>query len=130
VRQGNLLDTSTALIALLRPDELSTKARNAIAAGPNYLSVVSYWQVIVKSMKGKLNVGDPRIWWADALVALVATPLILNPLHIAGIYRLEPIHKDPFDRVLIAQAIAEDLALVSGDSQIAHYANKKLKIIR
>ncbi len=127
---GNLLDTSTTLIALLRPDELSTKARNAILSGPNILSVVTYWEVSIKSMKGNLNVGDPRIWWLDALDEFAATPLLLRPQHIGGIQALPPIHKDPFDRVLIAQAIAEDLALVSADSQIAHYATKKLKIIR
>lgn len=128
--QGYLLDTSTALIALLRPDELSAKARNAILSGPNLLSVVSYWEVMVKSMKGTLDVGDPRIWWLDTLDELVATPLMLRPQHIAGILALPPIHKDPFDRALIAQASTEDLAFISADAQIAHYATKKLKIIR
>jgi PIN domain nuclease of toxin-antitoxin system len=114
---------------MFRSVELSTNARNAIQVGPNFLSIVTYWEVMIKAMKGTLDVGDPRVWWKDALIHLVATPLLIKPQHIDGVYELPMIHKDPFDRVLIAQAIAEDLAFVSSDSQIAGYASKKLKII-
>lgn len=108
---------------------LSATAKAAIAAGPNVLSVVSYWEVMVKCMKGTLDVGDPRAWWFDALEQLAATPLALRPQHIAGLYALPPIHKDPFDRMLIAQATAEGLALVSMDGEIARYASKGLRVV-
>jgi len=49
---------------------------------------------MLKSMKGTLDVGDPRAWWFDALDQLAATPLLLRPQHIAGVYALPPIHKD------------------------------------
>jgi PIN domain nuclease of toxin-antitoxin system len=101
--------------------------RKAILTGPNHLSVVSYWEVVLKSMKGALDVGDPRTWWFDALEQLAATPLILRPQHIAGVYGLPPIHKDPFDRMLIAQATSEGLALVTIDGEIAQYASKSLR---
>jgi PIN domain nuclease of toxin-antitoxin system len=126
---GYLLDTCTALLALADPDALSPAARKAILAGPNLLSVVSYWEVVLKSMKGALDVGDPRAWWADALEQLAATPLVLRPQHVAGVYGLAPIRKDPFDRVLIAQAASEGLALVSRDGEIARYASKALRIV-
>ena len=93
------------------------------------LSVVCYWEVMIKSMKGTLDVGDPRAWWFDALEQLAATPLVLRPEHITAVYRLEPIHKDPFDRMLIAQATVEGLALVTTDSKIARYASKGLRVI-
>ena len=93
------------------------------------LSVVAYWEVMIKSMKGKLEVGDPRAWWLDALDQLAATPLLLHPRHIAGVHSLPPIHKDPFDRMLIAQATVEGLTLVSSDAKIARYASKGLKIV-
>lgn len=64
------------------------------------------------------------------LIALVATPLLFQPQNIASIQGLPTIHKDPFDRVLIAQASVEGLALISADSQIAQYATQKIKIIR
>ena len=108
---------------------LSAVAKAATAAGPNVLSVLSYWEVMLKSMKGKLDVGDPRAWWFDALEQLAATPLLLRPQHVAGVYALPPIHKDPFDRMLIAQATAEGLALVTTDAEIARYASKTLRIV-
>jgi PIN domain nuclease of toxin-antitoxin system len=126
---GYLLDTCSALLALTDPDALSPVARRAILAGPNRLSVVSYWEVVLKSMKGSLDVGDPRSWWQDALDQLAATPLVLYPEHIAWVCTLPPIHKDPFDRALIAQASVEGLVLVTTDRQIAQYATKGLRIV-
>ena len=127
--RGYLLDTHTALWALDRPEALGRAARNAVSSGPNVLSVVSYWEVMVKSMKGTLDVGDPRVWWHDALEQLAATPLILRPQHVAAVFDLKPIHTDPFDRMLMAQATVEGLALVSGDLKIRHYASKSLRVV-
>ena len=124
-----MLDTHTAIWALNTPELLTVSARKAVLAGPNVLSVVSYWEVMLKSMKGKLDVGDPRAWWFDALEQLAATPLLLRPQHVAGVYALPPIHKDPFDRMLIAQATAEGLALVTSDGEIARYASKTLRVV-
>ena len=127
--RGYLLDTHTAIWALDTPELLSASARKAVLAGPNVLSVLSYWEIILKSMKGALDVGDPRAWWLDALDQLAATPLHLRPQHVAGVYALPPVHKDPFDRMLIAQATAEGLALVSTDKEIARYASKSLRVV-
>ena len=126
---GNLLDTSAALLALTEPSRLPAAVRSAILAGPNYFSVVSYWEVVLKSMKGNLDVGDPRAWWTDALEQLAATPLPLRPDHIAEVYALPPIHKDPFDRALIAQAAVEGLRLVTTDSEIPRYASDRVKVL-
>ena len=127
--RGYLLDTRAAIWALLSPEALSDSAREVVGTGPNVLSVVSYWGVMLKSMKGTLDVGDPRLWWLDALDELAATPLPLHPRHIAGVYALPAIHKDPFDRMLIAQATAEGLTLVSADLEIASYASKALRVV-
>jgi PIN domain nuclease of toxin-antitoxin system len=103
---------------LTDPNRLPSAVRTAPLAGPNILSVVSYWEVLLKSMKGSLKVGDPRTWWCDALDQLAATPLALRPEHVAEVYTLPPLHKDPFDRILIAQAMAEELELVTTDGKI------------
>jgi PIN domain nuclease of toxin-antitoxin system len=124
-----LLDTHIAIWALNTPQLLTAPARKAVLAGPNFLSVISYWEVVLKSMKGTMDVGDPRLWWLEALEQLVATPLALQPRHIAGVCALPPIHKDPFDRVLIAQAMAEALTLVSRDGAVARYASTGLRVI-
>jgi PIN domain nuclease of toxin-antitoxin system len=126
---GYLLDTNAALIGLADPDRLTDAVRNAILTGPNILSVAVYWEVLLKSMKGKLDVGDPLQWWKDALKQLAATPLPLRPEHIAEIYDMPPIHQDPFDRVLIAQASLEDLLLVTTDQQIPRYVSDRFRVI-
>jgi PIN domain nuclease of toxin-antitoxin system len=127
--RGYLLDTHVAIFSIAQSSALSAAAKAAVAAGPNFLSLVSYWEVMLKSMKGALDVGDPRMWWHEALEQLAATPLVLRPQHIAELYALPPIHKDPFDRMLVAQAAAEGLALVSSDSEIARYASKDLRVV-
>ena len=76
-----------------------------------------------------LDVGDPRCWWTDALDQLAARPLPLRLDHVARLYDLPPIHKDPFDRMLIAQAIAEDLDLVTTDREIPKYAGQYLRVL-
>jgi PIN domain nuclease of toxin-antitoxin system len=127
---GCLLDTQAAIFTMSQSRLLSKAAKAAIAEGPNMLSVVCYWEVMIKSMKGKLDVGDPRAWWFDALDQLAATPLLLHPRHIAAVHSLPPIHNDPFDRILIAQATVEGLTLVTMDAEIAQYASKTLRVIR
>ncbi len=127
--RGYLLDTHTALFSMSQSKSLSAVAKAATATGPNFLSVLSYWEVMLKSMKGRLDVGDPRVWWFDALDQLAATPLLLRPQHVAGVYALPPIHKDPFDRMMIAQAIAEGLTFVSADKEIGRYASQALRIV-
>ncbi|MGD0734470.1 MAG: type II toxin-antitoxin system VapC family toxin [Terracidiphilus sp.] len=130
IPESYLLDTHTALWALDSPETLSPSARKAASTGPNVLSVASYWEVVIKSMKGTLDVGDPRLWWQEALQQLAATVLPLRPDHIAAVLNLPPIHKDPFDRVLIAQATVEGLTLVSRDAAVTGYASADLRIIR
>ena len=76
--RGYLLDTHIAIWALDTPELLTASARKAVLAGPNVLSMISYWEVMLKSMKGTLDVGDPRSWWFDALDQLAATPLLLR----------------------------------------------------
>ena len=127
--RGYLLDTHALIWALKEPERLSSPARAAVRRGPNALSVVSYWEVMLKSMKGTLDVGDPRTWWQDALDQLAATALPLRPAHVAALHDLPPIHKDPFDRMLIAQATVDGLTLVSMDAEVARYASARLRVI-
>ena len=126
---GYLLDTNALLFALSVPERLSAEARTAVESGPNILSVVSYWEAMLKSMKGKLDVGDPRAWWRDAVEQLAATQLPLRAEHVAALHTLPPHHQDPFDRILVAQAIAEDLMLITSDAEIARYADAGLRLI-
>jgi len=124
-----LLDTNVVLLALTRPKSLSPPARKAVAAGPNVLSVIVYWEVMLKAMKGTLTVGHPRTWWLDALDMLAATVLPLESKHIERVHDLPAIHKDPFDRMLIAQASAETCVLVTTDGEIPKYKTRHIRVI-
>jgi PIN domain nuclease of toxin-antitoxin system len=127
--RGYLLDTSVALIGVDAPERLSKEIRQAIERGPAFLSTVSYWEVVIKSMKGTLQVGDPRQWWARTVHDLALRPLVQSAEHIAAICDLEPLHGDPFDRALIAQATVEELTLVTTDGQIPKYASARLEVL-
>jgi PIN domain nuclease of toxin-antitoxin system len=127
--KGYLLDTNIALIALASPERLSRSARSALLQGPNVLSAVTFWEVSLTSAKGKLDVGDPRVWWESALVELAATSLPLRPEHIAELQNIPVLHSDPFDRVLIAQAVSESFAFVTTDREIRRYASHGCRVI-
>jgi PIN domain nuclease of toxin-antitoxin system len=124
-----LLDTNIVLQALGRPASLTTRARKAVIAGPNVLSAVVYWEVVLKVMKGTLIVGHVRSWWLDALDVLAATVLPVEPKHVECVQDLPAIHKDPFDRMLIAQASAEGCVLVTTDRDILKYKTKAIRVI-
>jgi PIN domain nuclease of toxin-antitoxin system len=125
---GNLLDTNVILRALTSPSSLKRESRRAIEAGPNVLSAVAYWEVVLKSMKGLLEIDDLRMWWGDALEQLAATPLLLRPEHVTELQTLPPIHKDPFDRMLIAQAAAEGMTLLTTDRDVKKYGSDRIRI--
>ena len=117
----SLLDTSTLLWTLVAPGRLSETAREAVAAGDSVLSVASYWEVVVKAGKGLLPISDPVSWWTRASQLLGGRVLPIRASHITALAALPDLHRDPFDRVLIAQAVAEGLPLITSDRQIRSY---------
>lgn len=127
---GYLLDTSVALWTLGQPERLSPSVRTAVDHGPAWLSVISYWEVAIKSAIGKLDVGSVEDWWRKLIADVGAEVLPLRAEHVAAIARLPLLHRDPFDRALIGQAIAEDLELLSPDRVMAKYEAAGLKLLR
>lgn len=117
----HLLDTSTLLWALGEPERLSAKARRLVEAGENVVSVASYWEVVIKAQKRLLSIGDLAMWWRRATELTSARILHIRPSHITALAALPPLHKDPFDRILIAQARAEGLVLITSDRPIGEY---------
>ena len=127
---GYLLDTNIVLIALTDADRLTRTVRSAVLRGPNVLSAVTFWEVTLKAGRGKLDVGDPRVWWKSALEDLAATSLPLRAEHVAELQNIPALHNDPFDRALIAQAVYEELALVTTDDELPRYALAGIRVIR
>jgi PIN domain nuclease of toxin-antitoxin system len=113
-----LLDTHALLWWATRDPGLSAKARRAIAAADNetYVSAASAWEIATKARLGKLD-WSPSAGTVRAYVlaqGFLPLPITLEQAERAGDLRLE--HRDPFDRMLIAQALSEDLLLVSNES--------------
>jgi PIN domain nuclease of toxin-antitoxin system len=101
VTTGYLPDTNIALLGLIQPSRLSKRVLAAIDEGPNVVSFVTYGEVVLKSMKGQLAVGDLPAWWTEMRDQPNASALSPRPDHIARLQDLPPIHHNPFDRVLL-----------------------------
>src|SRR5947209_2262693 len=116
-----LLDTHVWLWWQADDARLGRGARKAIASAPEVrFSVVSAWEIAIKSSLGKLAL--PRGFdVAEEVERDGFLPLAVEMEHAAGVLRLPSRHRDPFDRMLISQAIAEGLTLVTGDPQLDSY---------
>ena len=121
VRPAHLLDTVTLVWALGSPERLSPRARHLVDRGENVVSVGSYWEIVIKTQKGLLTIADLPSWWRQATELTSARVLPIRASHVSALAALPMLHKDPFDRILIAQAIAEGLELVINDEPIDGY---------
>ena len=90
------------------------------------MSVASYWEVTVKIQKGQLGIRDVANWWTRAGKDLRADVLSIRASHVAELAKLPEHHKDPFDRILISQALAEGLAMITIDDAIRKYPVKAI----
>lgn len=116
-----LLDTNVALWLLLgERDAVSDAAQKALTdeRNPISLSAVSVWEIAIKRSLGKLTI-EPG--WAKALGRLDFDPMPVTSEHAERVEHLPWHHRDPFDRLLVAQASLESHALVTADSQLASY---------
>jgi PIN domain nuclease of toxin-antitoxin system len=120
-KSAHLLDTSTLLWALGEPERLSLRARRLVDAGENVVSVASYWEVVIKTQKGLLSIADLPTWWRRATDLTAARVLQIRGSHVTALAALPMLHKDPFDRILIAQAVAEGLGVVTSDGLMSDY---------
>lgn len=115
-----LLDTCTLLWWLDDSARLSEEARDAIADSRNlvYVSTVSAWEITLKRTLGKLDIPEN---WSAVVTAEPFRRLALTWEHAVQVGALPDIHRDPFDRLLIAQARVEGLVLVTGDDIVTRY---------
>ena len=115
-----LLDTHVLIWALENNPTLSDSARNSITLASNvvFVSSISIWEIAIKKKLGKLETPDNL---QEEIELHRFTPLQINFDHAELAGKLPDIHKDPFDRMLIAQAIIEKLTLVTRDKVIPGY---------
>lgn len=119
-----LLDTQIFLWALAEPKRLGENAKSLLRNKENqlYLSAASSWEICIKANLGKLPLPEsPDLYISSRMANLRILPLDVKHHHTFAIYSLPLHHRDPFDRILIVQAIAENLHLISADEQFRYY---------
>ena len=121
-----LLDTRALLWAFAAPTELSLRAREAIVDGNNavYASAVNAWEITIKKALGKLSAPDD---YEAQLDEKRFFRLDITTEHALAVGDLPNVHRDPFDRLLVAQALVEKMTIVTCDSDIAQYGVNVIK---
>jgi PIN domain nuclease of toxin-antitoxin system len=125
-----LLDTHVALWAITDNPRLPQNARNLILSpkATVWISVVSVWEISIKHSLGR---GDMPVSGQDALRYFQTSGyriLSIEPEHAIAIEDLAAHHQDPFDRLLIAQALVEPMRLITHDANVALYSDTIIKI--
>ncbi len=120
-----LLDTHIALWAISDDPRLSGAARALITAPENeiFVSAASIWEIAIKYRLGRTTMpvsgAEALGWFRESGYRLLA----ISPEHAVAVEALVPLHADPFDRMLVAQALHEPLRLVTHDAQVACYSD-------
>lgn len=121
-----LLDTHTLLWYLQGDKNLSEKAQHTIDTAECFYSTASMWEIAIKQSIGKLRYKET----IPSIMSLCKDegfcPLYAKDIHFEGIKNLPFIHRDPFDRLLVSQAIAENLVIITRDAIIPQYNVKTL----
>ena len=125
-----LLDTHVALWAITDSPRLSPHARSLILDPANsiHISTASVWEITIKHMLGK---GDMPVSGTHATAHFQAAGYLELPIihaHIALLETLPPHHADPFDRLLIAQSLAEPLRLLTHDATLGLYSDSVILV--
>ncbi|MDN5202316.1 type II toxin-antitoxin system VapC family toxin [Fulvivirgaceae bacterium BMA10] len=124
-----LLDTHTLLWFLEGSTKLSQKVKNTILDKSNscYISMASLWEMAIKIKLGKLELEIEFQQLAELLYQNNINIIQISFEHIQHLLKLEDVHRDPFDRIIISQAIFEKLIVISKDENFSKY--KELKVI-
>ncbi|MDZ4729468.1 MAG: type II toxin-antitoxin system VapC family toxin [Xanthomonadales bacterium] len=125
-----LLDTHVLLWAASEPQRLSAKARTLLLDSANQLvfSAASLWEISIKSSLARsgFKVDARRLW--RMLLVNGYRELPITSEHTVAVNELPALHKDPFDRILVAQARVEGLLLLTADKKVAKYGEGVQKI--
>lgn len=125
-----LLDTHVLLWAVSEPNQLTVAARDGLEDGTNdvYVSVVSAWEIAIKQSLGKLELSKPAEQWLPEVLRRTGFELAEVGLGAALRVRALPWHhRDPFDRLLVAQAAEDGYTVVTRDGALDAYGIPILK---
>jgi PIN domain nuclease of toxin-antitoxin system len=116
-----LLDTHALVWGVTVPEQLPPRVRDILTGEEVTASVISYWELILKKGRQTALVVEPKAWWAQYITRPAVEVLPVRVAHLDHLDGLPELHRDPFDRLLVAQALAENYALVSRDGMLARY---------
>ena len=120
-----LVDTHVLLWAVAQPDRLPVACRDQLESPENdvLFSAASIWELTIKAQIGRLKLKVPPEQIASAAVRMGFTELPVTSAQAAGVGRLPLHHRDPFDRLLVAQAIHEPTRLLTTDRLLVRYSD-------
>jgi PIN domain nuclease of toxin-antitoxin system len=119
-----LLDTHVLVWAATTPERLGADLAVVEDADRRIVSAVCVWELAIKQRLGKLSLGsDVRTWMRRVTSELVLDHLAVTADHAAAVEHLPDVHRDPFDRLLVAQAVAEGAVLLTSDHRLTAYGD-------
>lgn len=121
---GFLLDTHVFLWLIAAPEKVGDRLLGRLSDERNevYLSAASCWEIAIKCATGKLDLpADPAVYVPDHMRRTGVAGLAIESAHALRVASLPLHHRDPFDRLLVAQATGLDLQLVTADRTLEHY---------
>jgi PIN domain nuclease of toxin-antitoxin system len=118
-----LLDTHAFLWAVAEPEKLSKQAARVIEDQANQLllSAASLWEIVLKTQAGKLQLPEAPRFLAEHMAQLGIEPLPVEAGHVLALLSLPRHHRDPFDRLLVAQCQTEHVPIVTANKEIRRY---------
>ncbi|MBX2915467.1 MAG: type II toxin-antitoxin system VapC family toxin [Cyclobacteriaceae bacterium] len=125
-----LLDSHVLIWSIADTARLSPKAKDIISKENIYVSAASWWEISIKFKLGKLKLGDKTPEdFLQASQELEFKDLPLSEVETSSFHKLELLTKDPFDRMLVWQAIQHNLILISKDNRLSVYEKLGLKLL-
>ena len=122
-----LLDTHTLLWFMMDDPKQPDGVKSLMESdGAFFVSIASFWEIAIKNAKGRLILPGSIPFMAEACLSLGFQILPIRPQHLDKLKNLPDIHADPFDRLLICQALAEDLTVLTADGNIPRYPVRTL----
>jgi PIN domain nuclease of toxin-antitoxin system len=122
-----LIDTQIFVWAVMGSGNLSAQARQIMVDATDvFVSAVSIWEIAIKSRIGRLE-GDPNEF-VDAIEKSGFQELAIAARHAAMVHALPLYHRDPFDRLLVAQALSEPLRLLTADRVLSQYSEMVITV--
>ena len=116
-----LADTHALVWAVSSPELLSSAALAAFENEEIVASVASLWELSLKSGKKNALLANPVPWWRKYVTDKGVFTLPIRTADVIGLSSLAEIHKDPFDRILVAQSLSEGIPLITRDEHLALY---------